>query len=101
MFTVTEQSTDIAALRELLAAFSEPPLLHAGHLANTDHSCECAYIFDEVHLGGVGQVFIDNGKAVSEGGNDAPSKELATAYLKLIVGAVNALPALLDKAEGK
>lgn len=99
----TEASTDIAALRQLLAdvghSDAHPISLHAGHLADPNHSCNCRHIFDEGHAGGIGQVYVDNGLPISEGGNDAPQLELAIAYLKLLVGAVNALPALLDEVE--
>jgi hypothetical protein len=96
---------DIQALRQLLAdvghTADHPINLHAGHLANPDLKCNCPYIFDDGHIGGIGEVYIDNGLNIIDGGNDAPKLELAIAYLKLLVGAVNALPALLDKAEGK
>ena len=94
-----ECRVDIQALRKLISDVGGQVSLHAGHLAEQDHSCNCTYIFDEIHAGGIGQVFIDNGLPVSEGGNDAPSNELAKAYLKLLVGAANALPALLDRIE--
>lgn len=94
---------DIQALRQLLQDVGHtdqhPVELHAGHLADPDMACDCPYIFDQGHLGGIGEVYIDNGKLISDGGNDAPKRELAIAYLKLLVGAVNALPALLDEVE--
>lgn len=96
-------NADIAALRQLLAdaghSEAHPLTLHAGHLANPDINCNCRYIFDEGHAGGIAEVYVDNGLSISEGGNDAPQLELAIAYLKLLVGAVNALPALLDEVE--
>jgi len=101
MATVQSTNLDLTALRKLITDVGGPHELSAGCLADSYATCDCAYIFDEAHMGGVGQVFINNGLPVSEGGNDAPSKELAQAYLRLIVGAVNALPALLDIAEGK
>lgn len=94
---------EIVALRRLLVEVYHTPdsplRLHAGHLANPDHKCDCCYIFDEGHAGGIGEVYIDNGLPVGQGGNDAPPRELAIAYLKLLVGAVNALPSLLDEVE--
>lgn len=94
---------DIAALRKLLEeaghTAEHPIALFAGHLANPEHSCNCRYIFDEGHMGGIAEVYVDNGLNIIDGGNDAPSKELAIAYLRLLVGAVNALPELLDRAE--
>jgi len=97
----TDQLIDIQALRKLITDVGGPHELSTGCLANHETTCDCAYIFDEGHMGGIGQVFIDNGLPVSEGGNDAPSKDLARAYLNLIVGAVNALPHLLDALESK
>lgn len=99
--TRSEMTIDIQALRKLIADVGGSVNLHAGHLADPDHSCKCRYIFDEGHAGGIAEVFVDNGKLISEGGNDAPKEELAIAYMNLLVGAANALPALLDELEAR
>lgn len=90
---------DILALRQLIADIGGEVDLSAGCLADDDHPCNCAHIFDGGHAGGIGQVYIGNGLPISDGGNDCPDRDLAKAYLRLLVGAANALPALLDKVE--
>lgn len=55
-----------------------------GHLSDSEHPCNCPYIFDNGHAGGIASVHVDNGLPISEGGNDAPSKELASAIQKYI-----------------
>ena len=96
---VTEQLIDIPALRKLIVDVGGEVNLHAGHLADPDHSCNCRYIFDGGHCGGIAEIYVDNGKNVADGGNDCPKEGLAIAYLTLLVGAANALPALLDEIE--
>ena len=96
----TDQLTDIQALRQLITDVGGSVSLHAGHLADSDHPCQCRYIFDEAHLGGIAEIYVNNGiPSAADGGNDAPVEPLAIAYLKLLVGAANALPGLLDELE--
>ena len=90
---------NLKELRFILDGVPAGYQLHAGHLADDTHTCDCAYIFDDGHAGGIAQVLINNGLPVSEGGNDAPQKDLAKAYLRLLVAAANALPELLDMLE--
>jgi len=100
--TRSEMTIDIQALRKLIADVGGSVDLHAGHLADESHSCDCRYIFDDVHLGGIAEISVCNGiESVSEGGNDCPKLPLAIAYMNLLVGAANALPALLDELEAR
>lgn len=88
-----------ADLKDLFAEATPRPW-YAGHLADDNHSCNCQSILAENgKMGGVGQVFVDNGKPVSEGGNDAPSLEEAKANLALIVHCVNNFEALAAENE--
>jgi hypothetical protein len=51
-------------------------------------------------MGGIAEMLVHNGiESPSEGGNDCPKLPLAVAYMNLLVGAANALPALLDELE--
>ncbi len=67
---------------------------HPGHLGNPDLKCECAYILDEGHAGGIGEVYINNGKPIADGGNDAPEYEEAVANMHLIATAPELYEAL-------
>lgn len=58
------------------------------------HSCGCRYIFAGDYLGGIAEVYVDNGKAPSDGGNDCPSVDEATANARLISAAPDLLAAL-------
>lgn len=60
---------------------------HAGHLCRDDHPCDCAYIFDEAHAGGIATVHVSNDLPISEGGNDAPDLELAKLHQAFIAAA--------------
>lgn len=91
---------DIPALRKLIADVGGTVELHGGHIGDPDHVCECRSIVDEVYTGGIATIHVDNGiSSIADGGNDCPPKELAIAYMNLLVGAANALPALLDELE--
>lgn len=89
---------DIAKLRDLLSQATQGSW-GAGHLANDDMKCNCRYVFSEGHLGGIAEVYVDNGKNIIDGGNDCPTLEEAKANLALIVAMKNALPGLLDEIE--
>lgn len=56
---------------------------YPGHLGS-DGKCQCRSVFDEGHAGGICLVEVDNGKPISEGGNDAPPLEEAIANMHLI-----------------
>lgn len=92
--------TDIQALRKLIDDVGGTVSLHGGHMGDPDHPCNCRYIVDESHMGGIAEMLVHNGiESPSEGGNDCPKLPLAVAYMNLLVGAANALPALLDELE--
>jgi len=88
----------IAELRLLLSRATDGEW-HPGHLTRDDLKCDCAYILSEGRLGGVLEVYIDNEKPISEGGNDAPPREEAKANLALVALMKNCLPDLLDEIE--
>jgi len=67
---------------------------HPGHLGNPDLKCECRYILDEGHCGGIGEVYVNNGKPISEGGNDAPDYAEAVANMHLMAAAPDLYAAL-------
>lgn len=93
-------ANDIQALRKLITDVGGEVSLHGGHIADPNHSCNCRGIVDEVYMGGIATVHVDNGiPSIADGGNACPPKELAIAYMNLLVGAANALPALLDELE--
>lgn len=93
---------DIPALRKLIDDVGGTVSLHAGHISDPDSTCNCRVIVDEVYAGGIAEIFVNNGiPSIADGGNDCPPEEVAIAYMKLLVGAANALPALLDALENK
>lgn len=73
-----------------------PPPWYPGHLGNEEVNCDCRYIIAENGLmGGIGEVYLDNGLLISEGGNDAPDLETAIANMHLIA----ASPEMLDSLD--
>lgn len=72
----------IKDLREVIPKATPGPW-YPGCLG-TESTCQCPYVCDEGHAGGICTVHVDNKKLISEGGNGAPSKEEATANMKLI-----------------
>ncbi len=53
-----------------------------------DSTCQCPYIFDGGHAGGIAEVYIDNGiSSIAEGGNDCPPRDVAIANMHLIASA--------------
>ena len=60
---------------------------YTGHLCRDDHSCNCPYIFNEEYMGGIAEVYVNNGKKIGDGGNDAPPLEEAKANQRLISAA--------------
>jgi hypothetical protein len=67
-----------------------------GHLRDDSASCNCAYIFaDNGRFGCIATVEVDNGKSISDGGNDGPPLEEAKANQELIPTLKNMAPALL------
>ena len=69
---------------------------YPGHLGDDNVNCDCTYIVDEGHAGGVARIHVDNGlRSIEDGWNDAPSKEQAVANMHLIAAA----PDLLDSVD--
>jgi hypothetical protein len=66
-----------------------------GHFANRDHKCDCRYILSEQYHGSIAIISVNNGKLVSDGGNDAPPLEEARANAHLIAAA----PELFEAAQ--
>lgn len=70
---------------------------YPGHFVDDDHSCNCTGIVSEHGpMGGIASVHIDNGKAIGDGGNDAPPLEEAKANARLIAAAPEMLEALMQ-----
>jgi hypothetical protein len=67
-----------------LAQAATPGPWHAGHLCRDDLECNCPYVLDEGHAGGIATVHVTNNLPISEGGNDAPSLEEAKANQRFI-----------------
>ena len=61
-----------------------------------EHGCHCGYVFAGEYCGGIAEVYVDNGKSLSDGGNDCPKDAEAQANARLIAAA----PALLAALEG-
>lgn len=73
---------------EALRGFTPGPWNATNHFDDDSTKCDCAYILDGGHAGGIAQVFISNGiPLVSEGGNDAPCRAEAAANARLIAAA--------------
>jgi hypothetical protein len=69
------------------AAFTPGPWSATNHFADDSMSCNCAYVLSEGYAGGICKVAVDNGKAIGDGGNDAPPKDEAAANARLIAAA--------------
>lgn len=65
----------------------------AGHLGS-DSKCQCRGILSEGYMGCIATIEVDNGKAVSNGGNDAPPLDEAIANMRLITAAPELYEAL-------
>jgi hypothetical protein len=67
--------------------YSSSPWL-GGHFIDPEHSCNCdGIVAFNGKMGSIATITIDNGKSISEGGNDGPSLEEAIANNNLIVKA--------------
>jgi hypothetical protein len=65
---------------------------HLPHfVTNKDNpkGCQCLYILNDGYCGSIADVSVDNGKNISEGGNDSPPLEEAIANAKIICEAPN------------
>lgn len=56
--------------------------------------CQCTYLFDDGHTGGIGEVYVDNGRNIADGGNGAPQREQAIANAHLMAAAPDLYDAL-------
>jgi len=59
------------------------------HLSRVDITCNCPYILAEGYCGSIADISVDNGKKISEGGNDSPPLSEAKANGELIAFLVN------------
>lgn len=66
---------------------------HPGHLGS-DSTCQCTSVVADGYFGSICQVSRNNGKAVGDGGNDAPPRDEAIANMHLIAAAPDLLEAL-------
>lgn len=66
------------------------------HMCEPDIRCNCTYVLSEKYAGSICDISVDNGKAISQGGNDSPPLEEAIANAKLIAAAPELLDAVLD-----
>jgi hypothetical protein len=64
------------------------------HFARQEVDCDCVYVLAEGYCGSIADVSIDNGKRISEGGNDSPPLAEAQANARLIAAAPELLEAL-------
>lgn len=62
----------------------------APHLSNPGPGCKCGYVFAESSMGGVAEVYVDNGS------NDCPPRDEARANARLIAAAPDLLAALME-----
>lgn len=65
------------------------------HLSRSDVDCDCAYILAEGYCGSIAEISIDNGKPISDGGNDSPKLNEAQANGELITALRNNAKALI------
>lgn len=66
------------------------------HLCRDDIDCDCASILVEGYMGGIGEIWTDNGKQITDGGNDCPPLSEAKANGQLIAYLVNHAEAIRD-----
>lgn len=95
---ISGRKTDTKRLKVLLGKASSGDW-QAGHLCDLDHPCDCPHIFCGQYMGGIGSVTVNNGKLISEGGNDAPDIDEARANLELIVKLKQSAPQLIAAME--
>jgi len=70
------------------------------HFADPKSKCKCVYVLSEPYCGSICDISVDNGKPISEGGNDAPplNEAIANAYLiHAAPDSFRALHGLLEK----
>jgi hypothetical protein len=72
---------------------------YPGHLGSAS-TCQCTSVVADGYFGSICQVSTNNGKAVGDGGNDAPPRDEAIANMHLIAAAPDLLGALKDFVSG-
>ncbi len=65
------------------------------HLSDDATTCNCTYIFAESYFGSIADISIDNGKQISDVGNDSPPLHEAKANGIFISHARQDIPTLL------
>lgn len=70
----------LAALRAIAEAANQGEW-EAGCFASGSEGCQCKYVFCGGYMGSVATISMDNGRAISDGGNDSPSEDEARANL--------------------
>lgn len=93
-------SDRISIIRDRLAKATPGPW-YPGHLSDDNHPCNCNSVSCESYAGTVCYIEPDNGKSVSDGGNDGAPPEEAKANLLLIANAPSDLAFLLEQVESK
>ncbi len=94
MLMTTTLSEQLESLDSLEKAATPGPW-SIPHLSENCGKCRCPYILSECFFGSVADISVDNGKKVSEGGNDGPPMEQAIANGKLIPSLRNIAPQLI------
>lgn len=86
-----------ATIEELLEleAKATPGDWSIPHLAIDHIKCQCPYVLSEGYAGSICDISISDGLSISEGGNDAPSREEAIANARLIPASRNHLRSIL------
>ncbi len=78
-----------------MSAFTPGPW-YAPHFVDDTTTCNCRSVVCEFYAGAICTIHFDNGKAISDGGNDAPPLEEAKANAQAISALPDLIEALLD-----
>lgn len=70
-----------------------------GHLTDDGHPCNCSNVLSNYFAGAICSVNPNNGKLISDGGNDGAPLEEAKANILFIANARTDIPALCDEVE--
>lgn len=70
-----------------MGAKHTPGPWHPGHHTSPEIDCECRSILSEWHAGAIAVIPKNNGKSISDGGNDAAPEDEAIANAHLIAAA--------------
>lgn len=81
----TISTKDLCEIIEELDSKASPGPWYPGCFMEDASNCKCAYIFDDIHMGAVATIHIDNGiQRVVDGANDCPPLDEARANALLI-----------------